>query len=164
MHKYFFAITFALVLLLNFVSLLFLPINVIVASKNNEVGHVQIKVLEANTLRPVSDATVCVIETHSYKQTDHNGDCAKFEIPIKRNTNFDDVLLRNWGEFTLLIYKQGYASHISFYNEVFSGITKIGLVCYLTPIVSASDSTITVDANVPNQTYIETLVAHYKKS
>ena len=163
MHKTFFAILFVVVICLNLVSIVLLPINIVSASLAKTTGHVQIKVLEANTLKPVSDATVCIIENHHYTTTNKNGDTSKIEIPIIRNSNYDNLLLRSWGEFTILIYKSGYSSHISFYNEVYAGITRIGIVCYLSPIVNSSDPLVTSNAQLPNQDYINTLVSHYKK-
>lgn len=163
MQKTFFAIVFIFILLLTLVSIALLPVKINSSHANKTTGYVQIKVLEANTLKPVSNATVCIIEDNLYTQTNANGDTSKLKLNLLRNTNYDNILLRNWGEFTILIYKQGYATHISFYNEVYAGITRIGIICYLSAIKTSYDKTITTNVNLPNSNYLETLIMHYKK-
>ena len=161
MHKRFFAIVFVIVLALNLASAVALPISIKNASQTQTSGYVQIKVLEANSLKPVPNAMVCIIENGYYATTNAHGETAKIQVPVLRNTAYDNILLKNWGEFTLLIYKPGYATYVSFYNEVYAGVTRIGLVCYLFPY-SAEQPT-TISANAPNSAYTDTLISHYKK-
>lgn len=161
MRKLFFAIIFIIVGLLNFCMIILLPINTVKVSTTKAFGYVQIKILESNTLKPVPNATVCIIENSHYTTTNKNGETTKIQVPILRNKAYDNILLKNWGEFTLLVYKPGYSTTISFYNEVYAGVTRIGLVCYLSP--TTADNKIITNANIPNDSYLETLIMHYKK-
>lgn len=160
MRKIFFAIVFIVIGILNVCMLVLLPINAAKVSKTMHSGYVQIKVLEAATLKPVANATVCIIENSHYTTTNSHGETPKIQVPVLRNANYDNILLKNWGELSILIYKPGYADYISFYNEVYAGVTRIGLVCYLMP---AGSESITTNANTPNSAYTNTLIAHYKK-
>ena len=128
-----------------------------------KTGYAQIKVLEAGSLKPVDNATVCIIETKTYSYTDKYGSAPKQAIPIVPNNNYDISLARNWGEFTILVYKPGYSTYISFYNEVYAGATRVGLVCLISPIINDSDPKITTNVVSPNAAWVETLVSLFKK-
>lgn len=156
-----FAITFIVLISLNIVSITALPFSAKTTTNNSAKGIIQIKVLELNNLKPIADATVCIIENSTYVKTNKNGETEKIEVPVLRNTSYDNILLKNWGEFTILIYKPGYETLVSFYNEVYAGLTRIGLVCYLSQ--ANTDTQIVTNTNAPNSAYIETLIMHYKK-
>jgi hypothetical protein len=165
MKKSVFAIIFSLLLLFNILSLANMGTSISKASSNSAdaTGSVQIKVLESATLAPVLNATVCIIETRTYEQTDKYGNTAKITVPIISNSNFDISHPRTWGEITILVYKQGYSSLISFYNQVYPSTTRVGLVCYLSPIINSTDPSIITNAVTPDADWTELLVALYKK-
>lgn len=161
MRKIVFAMVFIIVCILNICMIVLLPIKATQAGATKTYGYIQIKVLEANSLKPVPNATVCIIENSHYATTDKNGQTQKIQVPVLRNTSYDNILLKNWGEFTLLIYKPGFCTLLNFYNEVYAGVTRIGLVCYLVP--QSTNNQITTNANIPNSAYLETLIVNYKK-
>lgn len=161
MKKHFFAIVFICVLFLEIIMIGLLPLNIQRVSSQKNYGYIQVKVLDSYSLKPVTNATVCVIESRYYSTTDDSGNTEKIQVPIYRNSTYDNTLLRSWGEITLLIYKTGYASHISFYNEVYAGVTRVGLVCYLSQ--ETPDIKITSSCETPNQSYLQSLIIHYQK-
>lgn len=161
MKKYVFAIVFVCVLFLDIAMLCVLPSNIAKVANQKDYGYVQVKVIDSYSLLPVANATVCIIENRYYSTTDTNGNTPKIQVPIYRNSAYDNTLLRSWGEITLLVYKPGYASHISFYNEVYAGVTRIGLVCYLSQ--ESPNIKITSSCETPNQAYLQSLVIHYQK-
>lgn len=164
MKKYGFAILFTIALLLNIISCISLSINAKnVDASYQKQGHVKIKVLESNTLNPVLNATVCIVETRSYEPTDKYGYTQKITLPVVPNPNFDISLKRNWGEFTIIVYKPGYSTFVSFYNQVYASTTSVGIVCYLTPIINPGDPLIICNVQSPPQDYITMLVNLYKK-
>ena len=128
-----------------------------------ESGKIQIKVLEANTLSPIDNATVCIIETRHYENTNKNGITSLIEIPIIRNQNYDISLPQKWGNLTILVYKSGYADNISFNNCVFPSSTNIGTTIFLSPIINKADNTPTVSIDKPNNIWIQSLIKLYKK-
>lgn len=163
MKKYSFAILLVLVVLLNIASAILLTKNVVSTNANNKNGYAKIKVLESNTLDPILNATVCIVETRDYKTTNKYGYTDKITLPIIPNPNFDISLKRDWGEFTIIVYKPGYSTFISFYNPVYANTTNVGIVCYLSPIINPTDPPIISNVQSPPQDYITTLVNLYKK-
>ena len=134
-----------------------------ISTTYTQSGRVQIKVLEANTLTPIDNATVCIIETRHYETTNKYGKTNLITVPILRNNNFDLSLTRNWGELTILVYKNGYSDNISFYNSIIPNTTRIDLIIYLSPITSSSDLSPTISVEEPNNNYIQRLIKLYKK-
>lgn len=132
------------------------------ASSQNH-GYATIKVLESNTLAPILNATVCIVETRGYYQTDKFGYTETITIPIISNTNFDISLKRNWGEFTIIVYKPGYSTYVSYYNPVFANTTNVGIICCLPPIINPGDPLVISNANKPSDDYSITLANLYKK-
>ncbi len=132
-------------------------------AKINDSGKIQVQVLEANTNKPIDSATICVIETRHYENTNKYGMSTLISVPIIRNTNFDISLERSWGEITLLVYKNGYADNISFYRKIMPGSTRVGIVVHLSPIISESDNKIEVSLENPNEIWIKSLIQIYKK-
>ena len=126
-------------------------------------GFASIKVLESNTLTPILNATVCIVETRTYHQTDKFGCTETITIPVISNTNFDISLKRNWGEFTIIVYKPGYSTFVSYYNQVYAHTTNVGIICYLSPIINPGDPLVISSANKPSDDYSTTLANLYKK-
>lgn len=126
-------------------------------------ASIVITVLENGTNKPIDNASVCIIETKSYYSTNNNGVTDKIEIPVIRNQNFDNSLIRNFGEITILAYKPGYSDHIHFYEEVRPSQTKLGIIIKLTPIYSQTDTTPTITCNTPNKYWAEQLINIFKK-
>ena len=132
-------------------------------SKNTEFGSIVVTVLEKNTLDPIDNATVCVIETREYYYTSNKGLTKKISVPIIENANFNNSLKRNYGEITLLVYKAGYASAISFYNIIKPNTTNVGVIFYLSPIINEEDNKIEIISNTPDTSWATELEKLYKK-
>ena len=161
MRKTIFAIFFSILLLVNVFSLA--KISKVSAQNSSATGFVSIKVLEENSLVPILNATVCIVETRGYYQTDKYGYTQKIAVPVIPNPNFDISLKRDWGEFTIIVYKNGYSTFVSYYNTVLAGTTNVGIVCTLCPIINSSDPTIISAVQNPPTDYTTALVNLYKK-
>lgn len=162
MRKHFFAIVFVILLFCSTLSLSGI-VSLKTSANKQSTGYAIIKVLETGSLSPVINATICVVEAKQYYQTDKYGYSPKMSIPILTNHNFDISLQREFGEFTLIVYKPGYSTLVSYYNQVMPNSTNAGIVCYLNPIINQEDPLIISDANKPNSDYTQTLVQLYKK-
>lgn len=126
-------------------------------------GKIQVEVLEANSNRPIDNATVCVIESRHYESTNKYGKTSLITVPIIKNVNFDLSVERSWGEVTLLVYKNGYADSINFYTAVIPNSTRVGIIIYLWPIIAEEDSRPNVNIDSPNELWIKSLIKLYKK-
>lgn len=127
------------------------------------MGTIKVQVLDDTTSKPIDNATVCVIESRHYENTNKYGYTSYIFVPIVRNTSFDISCERNWGELTLLVYKGGYADNLSFYNEVKPGTTKVGIVIRLRPIINEEDKSPTISVSTPDTSWCNNLINLYKK-
>ena len=132
-------------------------------SANAQMGKIIVTVLEANTLNPIDNATVCIIETRKYYSTNQKGLTENIIVPILPNDNFNQSLKRNWGEMTILVYKSGYADSINFYTAITNNNTRVGFVVYLTPIINEEDNKPNINVEQPNSTWTQELINLYKK-
>lgn len=132
-------------------------------SAKANTGKIVVTVLEANTLHPIDNATVCVIETRKYYNTNQKGLTENILAPLLSNNNFNLALPRNWGELTLLVYKRGYADSINFYTSINANATRVGFIVYLTPIINEGDDTPNINVELPNSTWTNELIRLYKK-
>ena len=132
-------------------------------STTNPTGYTIVKVLEDGSLAPINNATICIVETRSYYQTNKYGYTEKIPVPIISNKNFDISLKREYGEFTLIVYAPGYSTLISYYNSVYAGMTNAGIVCKLPLVINQSDENFVVFSNKPSDEYSAQLINLYKK-
>ena len=127
------------------------------------MGSFVVTVLEKNTLAPIDNATVCIIETKEYHNTNSHGLTKKISVPIIENANFNNSLKRPYGEITLLAYKAGYSSAISFYNITRPNTTNVGIIFYLSPIINQEDNKLEIITNAPDSAWASELARLYKK-
>ncbi len=164
MKKFLKCLPVIVLLILNiFFALMLAPNNTSIVAANDRFGKIVITVLEKGTNKPIDNAKICLIETHEYFSTNKNGLSDTLQVPILRNENFDNSLKRTWGDITLLVYKPGYSDHISFYEQVPVNQTRLGVVIYLSPIYSETDTAPTITTNTPDKTWINELIKLYKK-
>ena len=132
-------------------------------SVETKQGQIVISVLEAGSLKPIENATICVVETRTYFQTDSNGFSEKINVPILINKNFNLTLTPPNGEITLLVYKSGYADNITFFVKVPTNKTRLGIVVLLTPIYSDNDISPKISAEVPDETWAKQIIQLSKR-
>ena len=129
----------------------------------SQSGRIQIEVLDDLSGKPVDGATVCVIETRHYENTNKYGKTGYIEVPIIRNANFDISLERPYGEITILVYKNGFADNLSFYNFIKPNTTRVGIIIRLKTIINKEDIAPTIIINQPDKYWSEALIKLYKK-
>ena len=129
----------------------------------NSTGNVIVQVIDDFTNEPIEGATVCILETRHYEMTNKYGSTNSIEVPIIKNKNFDLYLKRTWGEITVLVYKNGYADNISFYNLIMPNTTRAGLIIRMKEIINSEDNSPTISLNKPTPEWTETLIKLYKK-
>lgn len=94
-------------------------------------GSISPIVLDAKTQAPISGATICIPELGKTYQTDESGAAGAISIPILRDTRYDEILPKDWGEVTLLVYKDGYAPYALFYLRIKEKEARTGPAIYL---------------------------------
>lgn len=88
-------------------------------------------VLDGKTNAPICGATICVPETGKTYRTDENGAVGTIQVPILRDERFDDMLPKDWGEITLLVYQEGYAPYGLFYLRIRKDESRAGPTIFL---------------------------------
>ena len=129
----------------------------------SKAAHLTVTVKEAITNIPLENATVCIIETNSYYQTDKGGKTKLITVPVIKNANFDGSSPRPWGEITLFVYKDGYIDFILFYVMVYEGQTRTGPNITLYPNYDPENAVTHSLIEGPDNDWVETLTKKYRK-
>ncbi|MCR5553234.1 MAG: hypothetical protein K6F08_00590 [bacterium] len=133
------------------------------SSATSKVGTFVVTVLEAGSLNPIDNATVCIVETKKYYQTNNHGSTNKLSAPILNSSPLNNSLVQHWGEITLLVYKPGYADTIVFNTAIFVDKIRIGIVVFLNPIINNEDNKPTIISETPDEVWVKELIKLNKK-
>ena len=121
-------------------------------------------VLDGITEAPISGAVICIPETEKTYQTDENGSAGIISVPVIRDERFDEILPKDWGEITLLVYKEGYAPYGLFYLRICEEQARNGPTIYLYPKDSFSLGTPFTIIENPEDTWARELLKKYQPS
>ena len=164
MKKFYKLLPLIFLLIFNTFSLFTLfKIKSISTGASSAFAKLAITVLTEDTLSPIDNAQICILETHEYYPTNKNGLSPIIKVPIIQNQNLNNIKNQNWGEITILVYKPGFADNISFYNFVPINQTKLGHIIKLRPIYSENDTSPTITATPPNKDWVNQVINQYKK-
>ena len=92
-----------------------------------ETAALTLRVLEGYTESPIENATVVILETGKKYKTNENGLTDVIEVPVIRDTRYDAILEKPWGEVSLIVYKDGFVPYALFYLQVLAGQTREGV-------------------------------------
>ena len=95
--------------------------------QNAETAALTLRVLEGYTESPIENATVVILETGKTYKTNENGLTDVIEVPVIRDTRYDAILEKPWGEVSLIVYKDGFVPYALFYLQVLAGQTREGV-------------------------------------
>ncbi|MGI6150805.1 MAG: hypothetical protein ACOYIR_02475 [Christensenellales bacterium] len=91
-------------------------------------------VVDGRTEQPLSDCTIVVPETGFSTVTGEDGRAVEpFAVPVERPQPKNGMEQQQWGECTLLIYKDGYIPYALFHTQVWEGVDRNGPKIYLFP-------------------------------
>lgn len=129
---------------------------------NSGKAQLSVNVVEGYSEMPIENASVVVLETGKVYQTDANGYTQVFEVPVLRDTRFDDILSKPWGEVTLIIYKEGFMPYALFYLQVIDGQTREGVkILLFEQGVSKSSEPFSIIEG-PNRLWVDKLIKMYQ--
>ena len=103
-------------------------------------GGLNVRVLDGRTDAPISGAEVVIPETGKRYTTDEKGRTGTIPVPIARDTRFDGICKKDWGEATLMIYHPGYYPYALLYVQLEAGKTRMGPDIYLFPEDGSMDA------------------------
>lgn len=90
-------------------------------------------VVDGRTEQPLSDCVIVVPETGYSAVTGEDGRTERFSVPVERPEPKNGMEPQQWGECTLLIYKDGYIPYALFHTQVWEGVDRNGPKIYLFP-------------------------------
>ena len=126
------------------------------------VASLTVNVVEGYTETPIEAACVVVVETGDVFMTDENGYTGLIEVPVIRDTRYDNILTKPWGEITLIIYKEGFLPYALFYLQVAQGETREGVKILLFEEGSTESGEPFSIIEGPNRVWVNTLIEMYR--
>lgn len=97
------------------------------SGNGSKTARLTVSVVEGYTETPIADAAVVVVETGKVYKTGTTGLTQLIEVPVIKDTRYDNILQKPWGEVTLIIYKEGFIPYALFYLQVLEGQTREGV-------------------------------------
>ncbi len=121
-----------------------------------------VSVVEGYTDTPIANAEVVVLETGKTYTTDANGNTGIIEVPVVRDTRYDKIIPKPWGEVSLIVYKDGFLPYALFYLQVLGGETRSGVKILLFENNSTGNSEPFSIIEGPNRLWVNELVKKYQ--
>ncbi len=127
-----------------------------------ETAQLTLRVLEGYNETPIADAQVVVLETGQTYKTDQDGMTEKISVPVVRDTRYDSILEKPWGEVSLIVYKDGFMPYALFYLQVIGGQTREGVKILLFEQGSTDSKEPFSIIEGPNRAWVNQLVEMYR--
>ncbi len=137
-------------------------VSVFGSGSKSDTAHLTVNVLEGYTETPINDASVVVVETGKVYQTDENGLTEKIDVPVIRDKRYDDIMQKQWGEITLIVYKEGFIPYALFYLQVLGGQTREGVKILLFEEGQTESTQPFSIIEGPNRLWVDALVEMYR--
>ena len=140
------------------------PSTVAVFGESAATGTAQLslRVLEGYTESPIAGAQVVVLETGQKYETDQDGKTEVITVPVVRDTRYDSILQKPWGEVSLIIYKDGFVPYALFYLQVIGGQTREGVKILLFEQGSTDSEEPFSIIEGPSRVWVNELVEMYR--
>lgn len=129
---------------------------------SQDTARLTVSVVEGYTETPIENAAVVVVETGQIYHTDENGLTDIIEVPVVRDSRFDRILQKSWGEITLIIYKDGFVPYALFYLQVLGGQTREGVKILLFEQDKTQNNAPFSIIEGPNRIWVNELVEKYR--
>lgn len=136
----------------------------LLVSSDQKFGSVVISVFNIQDHLAIENATIVILETQEYYQSGKLGATQTIELPTetKNKLTFSSPS-KDWTEYTLLIYKNGFYPHIHHGLKITPNYKKIGVIINLTPISSSDTTTHTESYEYPPTNWSIEIIDKYRK-
>lgn len=130
--------------------------------RNSGNAMLTVKVVEGYTESPIEGASVVIIGTGEVYKTNSEGLTDVIEVPMVRDTRFDSVLPKPWGEVSMIIYKEGFVPYALFYLQVIENETREGvkILLFEKGITDSSEPFSIIEG--PNRLWVNELIKMYQ--
>ena len=126
-------------------------------ASNNDAKLI-VNVLDLHTKLPITNATICIVETNSYYYTDTSGYSEIIEIPITIINK-----QKNWQDFTILTYKNGYNDYLYCNCKLKPNQKKVGVTIFLSELTHDRQDDYIVFTEKPDDAWTKQIIKNYKK-
>jgi len=130
--------------------------------KNAGTAKFSLVVVEGRTESPIAGAKAVILETGKTYSTNENGETGVIEVPCIRDTRFDEMLPKQWGEVSLIVYKEGFLPYALFYLQVAENETRKGVKILLFENGSTGSAEPFSIIEGPNRAWVDALVKKYQ--
>lgn len=155
-----FTLIFCFVIFLFFFSYSTQPIS---TSITQTCGRAIIAVFDKYDSTPIDNATICILETREYYQTNKLGSLIlSFETTRQTKPVFNNSL-KDFDEYTLLIYKNGYFPHFYHNLKIEHNITRSGIIVNLEPLYPEAEISYTEDFDYPSSDWSKSVIKYFRK-
>lgn len=163
----------SLIKTLAFLNIVFLLLLIFTFGKKSETNQafsprqtakIQITVIEEDTLLPINNATVCIIDSRHYENTNKHGKTGFISVPVVPINNYSLSSVPQFGSLSILVYKTGYADNLTLNFPIYPETISVGLVVKMRPIINKEDLSPTISSEKPNMAWCENLIKLYKKN
>lgn len=138
--------------------------NIISTSNIFQKATMQINVVEESSLKPIDNATVCIVEARHYENTNKHGRTGFMSVPIIKTNNYSLSNIPDYGTLTILVYKTGYSDNLTFNFHIMPKTISVGLTIRLRPIINKEDLEPTINGICPDPGFCRNLIKLYKKN
>ena len=128
----------------------------------NTKAKLTVRVVEGYTESPIEGASVVIIETGEVYKTNAEGLTGAIEVPMVRDSRYDSVLPKPWGEVSLIIYKEGFVPYALFYLQVIENETREGvkILLFEKGITDSNEPFSIIEG--PNRLWVNELIKMYQ--
>ena len=134
---------------------------ILINETNIKQAKVRFTVVDIENNNSIYKACVCIPEANVYYYTDNNGNTPLIEIPVIYNSYYDNLCCRDFGEISVIVYKEGYVDFIMLNLVVKENQTRdnIKLLMYKKDAYSPNYTSI---VETPDNDWIQNLIDKYK--
>jgi hypothetical protein len=125
-------------------------------------AHVSFIVSDFEGSKPLANACVCIPEANAYYYTDSSGNTPVIEVPVTQNSYYDGICRRNFGEITVIVYKEGYADYILLNFCVKENQKRLGIKLFLYKKYGGEEGYTSI-VETPDGQWIKDLIEKYRK-
>lgn len=129
---------------------------------SSDKAKLTLSVMEGYDEAPIAGAKVVILETGKTYETDENGNTEAIDVPVVRDTRFDGIIPKPWGEVSLIVYKEGFLPYALFYLQVAGGETRKGVKILLFENNSTGSAEPFSIIEGPNRVWVDELVKMYQ--
>lgn len=120
-------------------------------------GHICVYAVDAYSGKAVEGAVVILPESGMQAQTDSDGKAMFFHVPVEKNPLQNRLLEQDFGQSSILCYKEGYHPYALFYAQIPKARVREGPTLYLFPEGTQAGCVI----EAPPEGWVEELIKLY---